>query len=97
MPEKSPPTLAGGGEQRKQYAPPRKVASTLGDDIDVVDFLKAGEDDAELRQPRGRPGAGADDGRGRGENQERRERRLTSPRPVDLRLEIGAVDRKSVV
>lgn len=60
MPEKSPPTLAGGGEQRKQYAPPRKVASTLGDDIDVVDFLKAGEDDAELRQPRGRPGAGAD-------------------------------------
>ena len=60
MPEKSPPTLAGGGEQREQHAPPRKVASTLGDDIDVVDFLKAGEDDAELRQPRGRPGAGAD-------------------------------------
>ena len=44
MPEKSPPTLAGGGEQREQYAPPRKVASTLGDDIDVVDFLKAGDD-----------------------------------------------------
>ena len=60
MPEKSPPTLAGGEEQREQHAPPRKVASTLGDDIDVVDFLKAGEDDAELRQPRGRPGAGAD-------------------------------------